>query len=181
MVAFTCEVQQNFGCSTIDRRCEYSFHSGFTRITMTYLDQAIPLIPLDAAARAIVELRNADASYLHLAHPVSTPLSSILEPISRELDLPIIPFDEWLSSLEQSGEGLDASAEVEVARNNPALKLLDFFAKQAGRSGKDGVFGMKTLGVTEARRISRTLDELPAVTQEDVLGWVKYWRSIGFL
>ncbi|KAI0091717.1 hypothetical protein BDY19DRAFT_904330 [Irpex rosettiformis] len=155
--------------------------SSVTLGALPSISSAIQLIPLDAAARTIIELRNANEPYLHLAHPIPTPFSTILQPMSRELELPIVPFEEWSSSLERSGEALNASAEVEITRNNPALKLLDFFASEASRSSEDGAFGIKTLDITKARRLSHTLNELPELTETDVLGWLKYWRSVGFI
>ena len=132
-------------------------------------------------ARAIVEMRSTPMPYLHLAHPHPVAWSVILGPIARELKLPRVPFDEWLSALEKSGEGLSAEDEVQMTLDNPGLKLLSFFAQGTGKSGSTGAFGIQALDVSNARKASRTLDELPPLTDDVPLKWLAYWRRTGFL
>ena len=139
------------------------------------------MLPADATARALVEMRNSEIPFLHLAHPHPVAWSIILDPIARELGLARMTFDAWLCALEKSGEGLSAEDEVQATRENPALKLLSFFAQGTGDRGSTGAFGIQALDVTNARKASRTLNDLPPLAEGDVMNWLSYWRRIGFL
>lgn len=126
-------------------------------------------------------MRGATTSYLHLSHPRPVAWSVILDATARELNLPRVSFGEWFSALEKSGEGLSAENEVEMVRENPALKLLSFFAQGTGKRGSAGAFGIQALDNSKALAASRTLNELPPLTGEDVLSWLSYWRRTAFL
>lgn len=139
------------------------------------------MLPADATARAIRDMRSSSELYLHLAHPYSIPWSVILDSVAQELSLPQVPFDQWLSALEKSGEGLSAESEVEMTRDNPALKLLDFFTQGTGTLGMRGAFNIQALDVSNARRVSRTLNKLSPLTGDAARSWISYWRRTGFL
>ncbi|KAI0343217.1 acetyl-CoA synthetase-like protein [Trametopsis cervina] len=146
------------------------------------VDGNIALLPSDAAAKSVIDMRNSDVQFLHLTHPHPVPWTTIMKPISQELGIPMVPLQDWISSLKQSGEGLDASSAVATLDDNPALKLLDFFVPKGEKKSNDSqAFYIKMMDVTKAQTISRTLAELPPLSDGEVLKWLSYWRSIGFL
>lgn len=149
---------------------------------LTFSIQNIALLPSDAAAKSVIDMRNSDVQFLHLTHPHPVPWTTIMKPISQELGIPMVPLQDWISSLKQSGEGLDASSAVATLDDNPALKLLDFFVPKGEKKSNDSqAFDLKMMDVTKAQTISRTLAELPPLSDDEVLKWLSYWRSIGFL
>ena len=146
--------------------------------------QEISWIPVDVAAKAVFEMRNATASYLHLAHPRPVPWSAVMHPLAQQLGLPVVSYQEWFAALRKSGEGLDADHEVEAMRNNPALKIFDFYTDLMAKQAKPTpVMGMPPMDTREAERSAPALavTNLPQLSGEDAATWVAYWRRINFL
>ena len=84
------------------------------------------------AAGTIVDMLDAQSDVLHLVHSKPSSWSSIIEAFSKELQLPAVPFAEWLDSLEDAYAAMqsnssDAGAVERSFRENPALRLMDFF------------------------------------------------------
>ena len=139
------------------------------------------MLPAGDGARALLEVRNADAPFLHLVHPRPTPWSTLLEPVAQEYSLQFVPFADWVTLLERSGQGLDADAEVEAMRRNPALKLLQFFKLSLTTEHTSNAVGVCGLDTSHARRASPTLRDMSPLTGEDTRRWLAYWRRHGHL
>lgn len=136
-------------------------------------------IPLDTAAGAIADLRNAStlALTVHLVHPKPTATQEIFETMAEYLGTPLQPYREWLSALEVAAENpKSSSADI------PALKLLQFFRNgiRSEEERKEPI-GIPTLDCTEAQRASTHLRNAKPIQREDVLSWLQYWSRIGFL
>ncbi|KAM5543840.1 hypothetical protein V8D89_002457 [Ganoderma adspersum] len=126
------------------------------------------------AARAFVEMRKSSARTLHLVHPRPVAWKAIIAPISEELDVPLVPYSQWLAALEKcAAEG--SRDEVDTMRTNPALRLLDFFRVQSGSNG-----GAR-LSSAKAQQTSEELAQMPELTRDDTKRWVAAWRASGFL
>ncbi|CAL1699334.1 unnamed protein product [Somion occarium] len=145
------------------------------------LPQEVSWIPADSAARAIIEMRNSPVSILHLAHPRPVTWETIMEGLSKELDLPSEPYTEWLRRLKQKGTGVDPAVEAENLGHYPALKILDFFARAQETLSCAEAMGIPRLDVSEATRVAPTLQKLAPLTSNDTTRWLAYWRSSGFL
>ncbi|EKM52278.1 uncharacterized protein PHACADRAFT_211550 [Phanerochaete carnosa HHB-10118-sp] len=130
-------------------------------------------LPLDCAAAAIIEARDAPHDILHLVHPDPVPLSSMMEMISEELSLQLCSYDEWLGMLEKhaAADAIDEAAAQEL----PALKALDFFRglRSAGTADADVRCG-------NAAQASGSLGRARRLGAEDVKAWVEYWKAVGF-
>ena len=98
------------------------------------------MLPADEAARALLEMRNAAAPFLHLVHPRPTAWHTLMAPVAEIYGLQSVPFAQWVALLEQSGRGLGEREEgdtlEDALRRNPArtgrIVLID-------RSRRDGV------------------------------------------
>ena len=92
-------------------------------------------------------------------------------PIAEELRVSVVPYPEWLLKLEEcsSAHGAD---ELELLRQNPALRLLEFF-----RNMKP----MVAVSTQEAEQASEVLAHLPELRDEDSKRWLAAWRASGFL
>ena len=143
--------------------------------------QDVALLPADDAARAILELRASDAPYLHLIHPCAVSWPTIAEPVAQEFGLQHVSLDKWISLLDASGDGLDADSEVEMARVNPALKLLEFFSACRSSEHAQIAVGLRGLDVSRALSECATLRSARPLTAEDVMAWVAYWKRHDFL
>lgn len=138
------------------------------------------LLPADTAARALLEMRDADAPFLNLMHPEPVPWPMLAAPLAETLGLQTVPFPEWVALLAQSGRGHSAEDEVELARVNPALKLLQYFVQGTTVEGTP-FLGLHVTDVPEALRVSAALRDVQPIDKEDVLRWVAYWQRCGFL
>ncbi|PBK92571.1 hypothetical protein ARMGADRAFT_1080627 [Armillaria gallica] len=68
-------------------------------------------IPIDIAAKALVELRLSKCRYIHLLHPRPVAASIILQRVSSVLRIPLVPYSQWIGAIEQTSqnEGSDSS------------------------------------------------------------------------
>ena len=126
-------------------------------------------------------MSNSDAPVLHLAHPRSVPWSTLMEPAAKIFGLPMVPYEKWLQLLEQSGQDLSSDKEVEVMRQNPALKILNFFLEVTKASASPEAMGVPQMSVVEAQQAAPSLRQLSPLSVGDVMRWVSYWKKIGFL
>ena len=130
-------------------------------------------MPLDIAAAAITEARDAPQEVLHLVHPDPVPLRDVMRACADELDLPLCSYDQWLAALEEfSKDDVDDVAAGQL----PALKVLDFFRTM--RSGGDGV---PRVHCDNATRASSALKNAPCLGAGEVKAWISYWKATGFL
>ncbi len=129
------------------------------------------------AARAFAEMRSSPEPILHLVHPHPALWHDLIAPIAQELGVPLVPYPTWLAALERSNaEG----SEGDAARENPALRLLDFFRSFAQGSEKPPL-GLCRLATEKAVDASETLASMPPLGEADIKRWVSAWRTSGFL
>ncbi|TCD65683.1 putative NRPS-like protein biosynthetic cluster [Steccherinum ochraceum] len=141
------------------------------------LEHAVSWIPAVAAAQALVEMRNSPYPVLHLAHPRPVSFSTIISSVAQALDLPLVPFADWLARLRTSGEELSAQSEVEMMKISPALRLLPFFSRADTRSGLRETMGLRGMDMSRALEVAQSLSEnnLPQLNDTNVSGWLSYW------
>ena len=131
-------------------------------------------------------MRRSSAQVVHLAHPRPVLWSTIFEAFSTILNIPLVPYTEWVARLEKSGEVLaTASAEEEATaiRNNPALRLIEFFRGISMDVDPSKEMGLPSLSLDEAKNASKTLrdEKLCPLSVADVKQWISYWRGTGSL
>lgn len=119
--------------------------------------------------------------YLHLSHPRPVPWTSIIEPFAKELNIPLVPYHDWLVCLNASAAGLDDTAKAvdEILRQNPALKLLDLFqsAEETMQSPAREAMGLAKLDLTDSLQVANSLKGLRQLDDGDVRRWLAYWQS----
>lgn len=100
----------------------------------------------------------------------------MFERISKKLDVPLVPYSEWLSKLKE------ASTTAKNTRENSALRLLKFYEGLDGGNGLEAA-GLRLCSTDVARSVCPVLDEegLKTVTVEEIQKWLDYWRSLGLL
>lgn len=140
------------------------------------------MLPTDDAARALLEMRNADVSFLHLVHPRAAAWHTLMAPVAEAHGLQFVPFARWVALLEQSGRALDADGAVEeVLRRNPALKLLQLFMRMQETDYTARAVGVRGLDTARAQRASPTLRAMAPLTGDHTRRWLAYWRRHGYL
>ncbi|OCB92288.1 acetyl-CoA synthetase-like protein [Sanghuangporus baumii] len=148
------------------------------------LDTDVSWLPIDIAAEVIAELRNSVAPVLHLAHPHPVPWSSVFQVASQELQLPLVPYNDWFRALTSDDQSLDVIRSVDLLTKNPALRIVDFFRTPVENTEAYGeALGMRSLALNEALNnsvILRRMQEMP-LSDVDVKKWIAAWSSSGFL
>ncbi|KAF7798293.1 hypothetical protein EIP86_009512 [Pleurotus ostreatoroseus] len=130
------------------------------------------------AARILVKLRDCNEPVLHLARPTPVPWKTVLEPITTELGVELVPYAAWLSALQNQLAAEDVTG-VDKMRENPALRLLDHFKTVDFSSGREPLGGARMEVVKLLKEVPDL--SLPDITAGSVRRWLEAWRDCGFL
>ncbi|GBE89888.1 putative polyketide synthase [Sparassis crispa] len=158
-------------------------------------DDVISWLPVDIAAAAIIDMSNTMSETLHLIHPRPVTWDIIMKPIASMLQVPLVPYPEWLARLQSSV--IDTAT---VSRNSKAndqagdptiyaLKLMDVYRglqslDQHQRTSTESMGILPKVASDKGIRASETLmDSLlsPPLEASDAEKWVGYWRNVKFL
>lgn len=120
-------------------------------------------------------MRRSEDRYLHISHPHPVPMADILLPLSEALDLPLVPYSNWLHSLEA------AASQEFTAPANPGVRLLDFFRSYQDVSHGSEAFFPATLSNTRTVMVAGSIQSLAPLGAQDVEAWVCYLRQVGYL
>lgn len=133
--------------------------------------QNVSFVPVDIAASALLDMLGSDEPILHLVHPYTVSWDVISHTASEAFGIPVIPYKEWVSKLQAAAQG----ANEEVARHNPAIKLLEFFEKEMGE------VSVAMISTDKAVQVSPTLKSIKKLERKDVEMWMAYWKEVGLL
>jgi hypothetical protein len=124
-----------------------------------------------------------DAHTFHIVHPRGVPFNTLIASAASSLNVPLVPYPEWLSRLTEAHNSQSFSApELERAQEaNPALALFSFF-----RSARVGPYweplGVARLDTARAVRVSNILaKDAKPLGEENVRKWMSAWRASGFI
>lgn len=132
------------------------------------------------AAKAFAEMRHSPEPFVHLVHPRPTPWHTIMAPIASDFNVPLVPYEHWLTALETSVVP-GSAAEVDAMKVNVALRLLPFFKSQKNNPSEREPMGLVYLSTEKAKTISESLSCLPELNAERATRWVAAWKKSGFL
>ena len=141
------------------------------------------------AAAAMIEISHIDptpdAHTFHVVHPRGVPFNALIGSAARSLNVPLVPFPEWLSRLTEEQHKsqwsrLDANLE-RMQASNPALRLFSFY--DTARTGPEWEpLRAARLDASRAMCVSKVLAEgAKPLGEENVRRWLAAWRSSGFL
>lgn len=132
----------------------------------------------------------------HVQHPRPTSWNTIIEAFSRELGLQVVPYSEWFAALEEAQRGLQAlsmsgsaesaAATERILKENPALRLMDFFRAGLGYEIEPDVEryeppGIVKLSCNKLESVSEALRATPEISAENVKRWVIAWKRSNFI
>ena len=120
-------------------------------------------------------MRSSPEQILHLVHPRPISWKSLITPIAEELKVTLVPYMEWLTALETVAE-----RDSEAARENPVLRLLDFF-RSSSPSKIMTPLALYQLETKNAVGASQTLASMPEIGEADIKRWLAAWQASGFL
>ncbi|KAL0578153.1 hypothetical protein V5O48_003858 [Marasmius crinis-equi] len=144
-------------------------------------NRIVSWIPLETAAKVVVELLDSPPSsgtpqVFHLVHPKPIPWTVLAQAFSRALNAPLVPYSEWLQSLEKL-------AENPGGINLNAFVLLDFFRAILARvdETESEAFGVPIMSAQHIVQHSRSLSDsdkgLEQLGERDVAKWLEYWQK----
>lgn len=139
--------------------------------------QSVAQIILDIAFSSEAE------PVINLVHPKPVSWVSIVTQLQRALkkDIPVKPAAEWFEILESQSQ-MTSSEDI---HRIPALKLLAFFREMIqGDDGNDDdqeSGGLPRFSTSKAEKHSSTMFNVKSIGSEEVEGWVRYWKEVGFL
>ncbi|KAH6912217.1 hypothetical protein BKA70DRAFT_1535515 [Coprinopsis sp. MPI-PUGE-AT-0042] len=158
---------------------------GLPKVTTT-----ISWLPIKAAAQVMAKFVEHEATtesgIVHLVHPNPIPWSVLNNALSSILNLPTIPFDEWVERLEKVEQNsvhnpTPGGLPVAIAQ---VCFLLPFFkhARSLWREQTESQ-GEPIYEMSKAQRLSPLLHDgrIPQLSHADVEMWVNGWKKIGFL
>ena len=108
-------------------------------------------------------------------------MSTIINPIARILDIPVVPYKIWLARLESE---LRSPLSEKMSSKNPALKLMEFYRanlKKIDESG--GAITNKRLAVERTLEMCSTLSDprLHVLGEDDARRWMAHWAKAGII
>jgi len=142
--------------------------------------KAIPLLSLKTSAKALVQVLGTKMAspvlHLHFVNPMPSQWDDIFGYISKKLNVPLIPYSEWLSKLKE------ASTTVKNAREYPALRLLGFYESASHEDGFEAG-RLPSCSTKVARGVCPVLNEegLGEVKAQEIQRWLGYWNSLGLV
>lgn len=121
-------------------------------------------MPVNRAANAVVELLFSGRfrGVYHLENPARQPWEGVLKNLSSILDLPLVPFDEWVQRAREQGE------------RTPAGSILGFLEKNFAQLAAGGT----VLETIEAQRDSQQMGMSTALERHHLVEYVKYWHLV---
>ncbi|KAI9433075.1 acetyl-CoA synthetase-like protein [Lactarius indigo] len=162
--------------------------SALTLGCLPSLDGSVGWITAPDAAAAMLEMSRVDthpgAHTLHVAHPRGVPFNTLIAPVASALNVPLVPYPDWLSKLAEAHKASQSYSAAELERAqvaNPALRLFSFFL--SARTGPEWEpIGVARLDTARAVRVSSVLAEgARPLGEENVWKWMSAWRASRFL
>lgn len=121
-------------------------------------------------------------------HPQPTPWNKLIEAFSQQLGLPAVTYSKWFEALEEAHRSLqsisaDAAAVEKTLRENPALRLLEFFRAGKEHENDDSYEppGLTKMSCEKAASVSESLRNARSMNEENVNRWVAAWKKSGFI
>jgi thioester reductase-like protein/acyl-CoA synthetase (AMP-forming)/AMP-acid ligase II len=157
----------------------------------------IDWVPIDQLATLLLEIsfktHSPDSEGAQVFHPINpnwvswkslvpTVVEALEEASSSTPAIKVLKYDEWLTLLQSTvsstavtdknsnGVKSDQSMTVDPLRDNPAVKLLEFYESLMINTDK-----AKPLAVEETAKTCPSLQSLDAIKSEWLRGWIRDW------
>ena len=120
---------------------------------------------------AIVEMRNSDVLVADLIHPNPISWNTVFNRFSELLQVPLVPYSEWLAKLEEQLTVPDS--------NLHALRLLNMYRNIKLEWGFETEATLANVANENSAKGSKSLGNAAKLTIEDADRWMNYWKSTG--
>ncbi|KAF7302847.1 Acetyl-CoA synthetase-like protein [Mycena kentingensis (nom. inval.)] len=131
-------------------------------------------IPVHAAAKIVLSLRDTKEAHLHITHPRPVPTATLLQHVSTAMGLPLVPFTQWFAKLEAVSDGT-SSGQVQLL---DFYKSIDITGTPEEEPEEEETLFRVAIDNTKARaEAGSTLCDMPVLGEKDVELWVSYVRE----
>ena len=137
---------------------------------MTFTIQDTHWVSLEVVGSAIFEIRNASSSIIQIAHPKPVSWRYLIGRVARTLDVPVVPFHEWLTQLE-------ALVTTSKAKEVMAIALLETYRAADNSAARIA----PRVSHENALREAPSLATAQPLTETDVDSWLYYWKSVSLI
>ncbi|KAI0085165.1 hypothetical protein BDY19DRAFT_909277 [Irpex rosettiformis] len=148
------------------------------------LPGSVSWIPVDVVANVVLDLvltRQLEPRLLNVVHPRPIAWDEVFKLIKDEIgvNLPTIPYADWLAKLEAH----DGETSAKTLQDIPALKLLEFFRSFSRETNAVSVEagGLPVFSTTELQNKSETALAILPLQSNHARAWIRYWKGLGFL
>ncbi|KAJ7636836.1 putative aminoadipate reductase [Roridomyces roridus] len=140
------------------------------------LSNVVAWLPAEAVSSAIVDAalispETRQFTTINLVHPRPVPWDCIMSSMAGMVDLPMIPFAEWV----QRVKGRAVNATAGDLDSIPGIKLLDFLTRMVAYQANI------EFSTTKAQELSSSIRSLTPLDAEDARRWMAYWRRKEFI
>nr|UXY92114.1 ATP/NADPH-dependent carboxylic acid reductase [Trametes cinnabarina] len=136
-------------------------------------DEELTWVAVDVVAATLQDMVVNGEGALHLVSPKPVPWNSVFVPIAEQLNLPTVPYSDWLEKLEKSAAA--ASSGPGVDQHDSAHNLVGFFRSE-GMGG-----AAVPLSTDRAVRASKSLAGARPIGREDALNYLRFWQKVGYI
>jgi dTDP-4-dehydrorhamnose reductase len=140
-------------------------------------EQDVTWLPVHTAAAAIINFLEIvpGTQIVHLINPRPVSWSTLANIIAADRDVPLVPYTEWLSQLENVAQEQTRG----YSKSFRALRLLPFFRSQNHQTAREA-FGFPRVDAANSIRASKSLRSAGCqLGEKDVKKWIGYWREAG--
>ncbi|KAF5347380.1 hypothetical protein D9758_011283 [Tetrapyrgos nigripes] len=129
-------------------------------------DMEVAWLPSDVAASFVLGVKDCSVPYLNLSHPTPFSLRHIFASMAKLLNLPLVPFEDWIQLISSSPNDLHLKTRTTM--------LLQFVGdvKELPTEPK------LDLDVSLAKSPALRMAQASAVSDEDVKKWLKCWKLL---
>lgn len=128
------------------------------------------------AAAAIIGSHNMSNNVIHLVHPKPVNWNSIMGTAASYLNIPTVPYLEWLTRLKLAADNQSSTF--------PACVLIDFF-NQSNQNLRKLEFsesmGLLPCVEMNVMKLSTLYEDSAEISPTDVISWIQCWEKCGFL
>ncbi|KAJ6594686.1 acetyl-CoA synthetase-like protein [Mycena capillaripes] len=135
-------------------------------------------LPPEVVSRTIVDAAMTTVKppfAANLVHPRPVSWDFIMSTMASAVQLPLIPFTDWVQQLEVHSARATAEDIEKIVSRLPGLKLLDFF--KAARAGA----GNTQFSTLKAEAMSDSMKLLNPLSANDAKQWIDYWKAKEFI
>ena len=136
-------------------------------------------MPIDLAASAIVELRNAPLSFINLCNPTPVLWSTLIKHYASSLNVPLVPYNEWYTRLEKTSYQRFSSGDAGIISHNPVYKLVGFYGSLKDQRNEETEAFMGNKFETNSVKLTKSLGNIniSQLDTRDVERSLAHWKK----